>query len=591
MISSVIFVLLFILLISGMLLYPRNEKNENIVVAVPAVLFMAFCLQAAWTFGVYKLSIEVDLLSSMAGLFLGNGIIWLRIVQKKQFQHWTYKWKDIVCLLFPILLVVIEAFHMFSGTLRLSYANDDAQAFYSMAMQIVRGKGLRVHNNAYFNAYLNALLIEIAEPWIRVVDYVKVFIVGDILMHLLEVGMFYSVLSRICRTKVMRYVYPVICILYFLGYPTFSFMSGNFVYWSTGGVLLLYLIYALIGLQYRWDERRVYYLMLVLGIWGSIACNRLYVVINTAIAVGVVFCIIIEKKEMLIKRNQKMIFGGSIIGIGIIFALFHEQVWNLLLRICASLQADGFGYTSLYKEYILFIPVIICMIVYGYRKKTSCHVVTITGLLIVAMTVGMLWLCLQAQISVYYYYKIYYCLWIVMWLMVAVVLDVMIQEKRGIYAGIYMIFLICLAINQLGEKGETDDDNFFRLYHDNLKGFQRDYASEEMLQQGRYTSSELLEDYQYLIDHYDSEKICFLSDSGNYMQGRWFAAILNSNEWVCYSDYSSVVEYYLSGADSYTYIVMGKQSGIYGESCELLNDTNIEYEDDLIVVVKTNSQY
>lgn len=590
MINSGVFVLLFILLATGMLLYPRNDKKENIVVAIPVILLMALCLQAAWAFGLYELAVEVDLLSSMAGLVVGDIVIWLGIVRKKQIQHWTYEWIDIVCLLFPVLLVVIEAVHMFSDTLRLSYINDDAQAFFSMAMQIVRGKKLGTYNNAYLNAYVNAILIEIAEPWIRVVDYVKVFIVGDILMHLLEIGIFYSVLSKTSRTKEMRYVYPIICIFYFLGYPTFSFMSGNFVYWSTGGVLFLYLIYALIGLQHNWKERSVYYLMLVLGVWGSIACNRLYAVINTIVVLGVVCCIIIEKKEMLIKRNQKMIFGGSIMSIGIIFALFHEQVWNLLLRICASLQADGFGYTSLYKEYILFIPVIICMIVYGYRKKISCYVVTITGLLIVAITVGMLWLCLQAQISVYYYYKIYYCLWIVMWLMAAVVLDVMIQEKRGIYAGIYMIFLICLAVNQLGEKSETDDNNFFRLYHDNLKGFQRNYAGQEMLQQGRYTPSELLDDYQYLIDYYGSDQVCFVSDYGNYMQGRWFAAIVGTEEFYFLDNFPEVVNSYLAGNTLYPYIVMGKQSGIYGESCELLNDKNIEYEDNLIVVVKTNCQ-
>lgn len=573
-----------------MLLYPRNEKKENIVVVIPVVLLMAFCLQAAWAFGLYKLAVEVDLLSSMAGLFLGNGIIWLEIVRKKQIQHWTYEWRDIVCLLFPVLLVVIEAFHMFSGTLRLSYANDDAQAFFAMTMQIVRGKGLGVYNNAYLNAYLNALLIEIASPWIRVVDYVKVFIVGDILMHLLEIGIVYSVLSKTSRTKEMRYVYPIICIFYFLGYPTFSFMSGNFVYWSTGGVLFLYLIYALIGLQHNWKERSVYYLMLVLGVWGSIACNRLYAVINTIVVLGVVCCIIIEKKEMLIKRNQKMIFGGSIMGIGIIFALFHEQVWNLLLRICASLQADGFGYTSLYKEYILFIPVIICMIVYGYRKKIDCYVVEIAGILIFAITVGMLWLCLKTQVSVYYYYKIYYCLWIVMWLMTAVVLDVLIQERHEFYCGIYIAFLICLTVNQFGTKVETDDYNFFRLYRDNLKCFQRDYASQELQQQGRYTPPELLDDYQYLINHFDSNELCFVSDYGNYMQGRWFLAIVGAESYYFFDSFPEVVASYLAGNSLYPYIVMGKQSGIYGESCELLNDKNIEYEDDLIVVVKTNCQ-
>lgn len=589
MIESIIFIISFMWVAAGLLLYPRREQRENVVTIIPVVVLTILCIQMIGVLILEKLSIAITLKSSMWILILVGSGLWLGIIRRKKFQALICPWRDVLLLGLAMMIVLMEAFHMFAGVSRLSYRNDDAQAFFGMAQQVVRGKTLQgLYNGTYFNAYMNALLIELGQPWLRMVDTYKMFILGDVLIHLLEIGIFYSVLAKLCRQKAVRCFLPVICLFYFLGYPTYSFMSGNFIYWSTGGVLFLYLIYSLIGLQNRWEERWCYYGMLAFGIFGSVVCNRLYAIINPLCMLFALFCIIMEKKHLLVGKSRKLVFSLVLAVVGVVVVLSHNRIWNLLMLICERLQDDGANYAVLYKEIVLFIPVVICLVVYGYRNKIASPIVGVISVPVILISAGMLWLCVQKYISVYYYYKIYYCLWIVMWLMAVTVLDTLIQEGHGFYVLSYASFVICLALNQPLVESETGDNNYFLMYRDNLKCFQMDYAGQELQQSGRYTPRKLLDDYQYLADQYCADGICFLSDSGNYMQGRWFATILNSSEEVYYSIYSSVVEYYLSGAVPYSYIVMGKQSGIYGESIALLNDINIEYEDEMIVVVRTN---
>lgn len=588
MIESVIFIVSYIWVMIGFLLYPRREKKENVITAIPIVTLTILCIQMIGAFILQKFSFAIDLKSAIWVLILVGSVVWIKILRKRKLQLLICPWNDALLMGLSVLIVLVEAYHMFLGISRLSYRNDDAQTFFAMAQQVVRGKTLQgLYNGTYFNAYMNALLIELGQPWLRTVDAYKMFILGDILMHLLEIGMLYSVMAKICRQKQIRYFFPVVCLFYFLGYPTYSFMNGNFVYWSTGGVLFLYLVYSLVGLQNSWRERWHYYGILALGIFGSVVCNRLYAVINSVCALFAVLCIIIGKRHLLVRTSQKLTFAAILAVGGVIVALFYNRIWNLLMLICERLQDDGASYTVLYKEIVLFIPVVICLVVYGYRGKIASAVAEIIGVPVVVITAAMLWLCVQKYISVYYYYKIYYCFWIIMWLMTVTVLDVLIQERKGIYVGIYVSFLICLALSQPIVESEVGENNFFRLYKNNLKYFQMDYSSQELQQSGRYTSTELLDDYQYLLDHYQMNEIGFLSDYGNYMQGRWFSAILGCNVSLFYSDYERMVIDYLNNVEI-SYFVMGKQSGIYGASIALLNDYNIVYEDELIVVVRTN---
>ena len=68
------------------------------------------------------------------------------------------------------------------------------------------------------------------------------------------------------------------------------------------------------------------------------------------------------------------------------------------------------------------------------------------------------------------------------------------------------------------------------------------------------------------------------------MQGRWFSTILGKFDNVAYENYEQFMNEYLWMNNAF--IVMGKQSNIYGQTQYLYDKSQIAYEDDFIVMVR-----
>ena len=262
--------------------------------------------------------------------------------------------------------------------------------------------------------------------------------------------------------------------------------------------------------------------------------------------------------------------------------------------ISAKLSEEGYAYSSLYKQFVLFIPILILLFVYVYVEKKRAHLLFDIAVSVMMIAAGMYWLCSQGYISNYYFYKIYYCLWIMAWLLVTMHLDILIEQHQLIYSGIYGSVIVCLALlqignsenNYLGKWSATAEINgdFFDLYENNLSYFELDYASEALETAGRYSPPELLDTYEYIWENYKDDTIWFLSDHGNYMQGRWFSTILGKFDNIAYENYEQFMNEYLWMNNAF--IVMGKQSNIYGQTQYLYDKSQIAYEDDFIVMVR-----
>ena len=90
--------------------------------------------------------------------------------------------------------------------------------------------------------------------------------------------------------------------------------------------------------------------MLAFGIFGSVVCNRLYAIINPLCMLFALFCIIMEKKHLLVGKSRKLVFSLVLAVVGVVVVLSHNRIWNLLMLICERLQDDGANYAVLYKK-------------------------------------------------------------------------------------------------------------------------------------------------------------------------------------------------------------------------------------------------
>lgn len=591
MLESFFFVVSWFSFFIGLLiLYLKKEKDLNLLATMPVICITVLGVQSIGAMSCKIAGVDVSIMSTSVILCLCAVGVWsFLFTQGKIKIQIIFSIRDVILLLIPILLVFLEAYHMFSSELNLVYLNDDAYAFFNNAVWVTRSKNV---SGMYFDAYIGAMFIQFFSPWLSEVEWYKAFILSDIFMHVLEAWMFYGLYKKVCKRKEMDFLFPVIGVLYFLGYPTFSFMRGNFVYWSTGAVLLMYMIYILIGLSEKHVFRKYDIVMLAIGLFANMICNKLYIVINTVIVIVLFLYILMRRKRSSI--NKKIIVALVILSVGfVIFYVYFKTFWNSSFAgILELLKAYGYNYRALYQDFLLFIPIYLYALsnVFSNKQfiilKKAWEMITIICLLLYFLN------C-KEMISVYYYYKMYYILWMISWMLAASVIDQLFAQKKQFVVGIYGMILLCFGKDFFVNKEEenvdnwmltaTQEKNFFNLYANNLQYFSLDYKDENLINSGRYITQSKLEACEYILNYLKEDMMIFYTDAGNYMEGRWISAITGQYEVVLYEDYGTYVASYAS--IGYQKAAFDKNSTVYEELRSLYSKEDVLYENDDIVVL------
>ncbi len=504
MLISGITVLLFAVSVLGLLLYPKTEGKMNgikiIVMGTMAILcYLSFCAAVCKMVGIF-----VGLPSTCVSLGILDVFLIAGMIRKKKVQKLFWRISDIISLVLLSAFVLWITLHIFTPGLALQYHNVDAAEHFSAAVDLMkRGTWGSL---IYFSAYIDAMFIALFEPILTQALYFKAFIIADIFMHLLEMWVFYYLLLTISDKKIMRIAAPIFSVGYFFGYPAYSYMEGNFVYWSNGVVIFMLMIYALILIERDRKLWRYSIPLLLLGSYGNLCCNKLYVPINTLALMAVVFIIVLErqKKQIYKKRMIQVAVGGcAAVGAAGIACLI---LWEERLReVLDSLIVPGGIYSAMYADVIFFLPALFYVCYYVFAKKKGSKVVSTVSVCMLVVAVGMYILWYNHWMSNYYYNKIYYNLWLCGWLLIATALVIM--AERGKMAGFFsyagMAVLVCwITLSDYDVKvaevhadynGEYATTQLFSIYNYNRNLMLSDYEEERI-------SDLTLDVFHYAID-------------------------------------------------------------------------------------------
>ena len=121
------------------------------------------------------------------------------------------------------------------------------------------------------------------------------------------------------------------------------------------------------------------------------------------------------------------------------------------------------------------------------------------------------------------------------------------------------------------------------MYAYNLNLFNQNYRNQELLNQGRYIDKSRLESCKYILENLNENEMVFYCDAGNYMEGRWIAAIAKQRTEVLYVNYKSVIKNYVNAG--YTKAGFDKNTSVYVEMKDYLQKENILYENKNILVL------
>lgn len=485
-----------------------------------------FCYQAFAALIFSKTGIPVSLSTTTAVMFLAAAFLWGYAIKKRRLQKVKFRLADILCLVLLAVFVGWLSLHMFTPELRLSYVNSDPANHFKNAMGIVQGNKL---GSIYFAAYIDAMFIELFAPFLTVTVYYKAFILADISMHILEIWMFYVLAVTISNRKICRFFAPVFAVGYFFGYPAYSYMTGGFVYWGIGVMILMFMIYALLLLE-RHPEQRVFSMgLLLLGLYANSCCNKLFIPVNYAamfVAMFVLVCQMRRREE--ISKKHFLLFLGVVAAGGLLAAVFFFSRWDSVAHMLEYVQVVGGTYRSMYVDLIFFVPALIFVFYEVFFARGRSKMLVVLSLCMIGMTIAMYVLWYQYLMSTYYYYKIYYNLWLLGWLLGIMALDIMAEKKQlpafasyfGLVAGLAVITLSNYDVNTWNHNIDYNygfvPKNVFYLYRYNADSVLTDYAKYEI-------SPRIMDVFAYAVKENETEKVVILSDNDIYRY--WFNAM------------------------------------------------------------------
>lgn len=488
-------------------------------------MMLIFCYLSFMAFLYDKIGVGVKLGTTCISLALADAVLWGSMIKEKRIQKLFFRWSDIFSVILVSAFVLLISMHMFTPKLRLAYINTDPANHFNMAMQIVKTGKL---DGMYFSAYVDAIFIQVLSPFLTAGNYYKAFIVADIFMHVLEICMFYVLALTISDRKIVRVFAPIFAIGYFFGYPAYSYMTGGFVYWGIGVMILILIVYALILVE-RYPKLQKYtYVMLFFAAYANSCCNRLFVLVNYfALFVALVAFLLKGRKNLINKKT--VITGVVLLAFTAVAALLFINFWGSLDKIFAYVQVPGWCYSSMYGDLIFFIPVMVTVCFYALIKGEYSKTVSIMGICMIICTVGMYILTYHSLMTFYYYYKIYYNLWLFGWLFAVMALEIMADKKQLTGYFSYAALIVMIA-------GLTLTNYDYNMWHHNAN-YNGEYATKNLFSLYRYNMDSLLTDYKdyarsetkimdvyiYAVEELEDENIpALITDQASYC---WFDAM------------------------------------------------------------------
>ena len=517
---SIVYVATFAALLGGIVYCPKTEGRINGVKILVMGMMGVLCAQTVAARVLGLLHIRVGCLSISVILLIFAAAFWI-LIWKRGRQVLFWRRADVACVLCLLICVCAVCVRCYGFDLRLQDLNGDAARYFSDAMEIVRTGGIP---EQHFSTLMAALIIEVLSPVLSELLYYKAFLLADMFLHMLEISMLYMLILTVSERKLVRILAPVFSVAYFWGYPVNNYVTGGFMPWSGGVMLLMLVLYA---------------------------------------------ALLVEKKRFSWKYSAAVPILAVLVG----FGCDQWFVWE-------PVSATGNEvYSSMYADLIFFVPVFLYVLYHVFGKKRSWKVPGILCICMLLYTIGLYTVWYRGGISLGGYYKSYYYLWMLGWILSAQAMDVA-EESRELaeafsYAGLIGV-LTLLAVFDVGNgpSGPYVTQNLFALYRYNSEQIQRDYA------EWRFTDEEM-EAYDYVFAQKRTAAI-LTEDAG---REKWFDAVTandSSHSSFIGKEFPDALQTLVARGPEYA--VVWKDDGVYEEHQEYFAGIMAVFENESVVV-------
>ncbi len=565
------FLFSFIMCWTGCILFPKTSKM-NAIVGIMLSYMTVLCFGAAGALVLQLFHIDISLKNCGGVYFILALCIWGYIIYRRELQKLECRKWDIIGLLVGAFIVGGIALHIFTIYLHLNYHNSiDPSSHYYMAMGTIRGQSV---SGMYFSQLHNAMLMSMIIPFLPETWSYKAFIFADCFQTLMQFYFAYAFMIYLCRAKKKKYLPILMAVLYWLGYPLYSFAGGAYVYWAMGATLVLYVIWLLDVYARRKDLRKLCLPLVLLGCFSIAVC---YVQFLPATMLAVIlvmgYCSLAENGQRLEKRQIQKI--GIALGMALLVAGagYYIIFYSRGLRVFDALS--GGRNTSKNLEMVISIP-IIYYVVYKKAKEKRWNAYLISFLSFVTVQVVLTLMASLNMVSSYYLFKDYFIFWAFLFIILLSDGNAITGKMKG-YLKHYLIAAAIFLMFLYTPVKELENDTLFSLdnsiYRHNAVLFKMESFRESFVESNMDLIEYIAENYEY-----PKEKVALIGTNEIMGTCAWYAGI--SGQYIYYyAPFLEVekIEQFLSDRDA-DYIVIFYGSTAYEEQKEYFESFEKVYE-------------
>ncbi len=447
---SLIYILISLITITIFIVLKKTNKKENIVlwIILSIILLMCFNIFVTLIFSIIKIKSTLTNLS-IAQIILIIPMI-RQIILKREIQKFYIKKYDIIISILLLILIVIIAIKQYGFPFNIKYIITDGSVHYLATIKFYNESDLL--SNAKFDgvsnfstfmtgAYVNCgIFLKSLSSFITIKNYYTIFVIFDLVVLFLSGELFYLLISQKLHKKSEYILAYIFTIIYILGYPLNSTLSG-FCYLSLGLDIILAIM---LMIKYIKKGQNITIMLslslLTLGIFFSY-----YFFVPVVYLAIFIFLIknINNKKEKILKLNNVLDITYILIFpaiLGMYYFFLKEIFTGYYVLPNKAISIDGTIYSNVITNFIIFIPLILIYIIHEIKYKKNNF--NINMLCLEIIFIMCLWIGKENnKVSNYYFFKSYYLLWI---LTISISFYSIILLKRKIKQSTIIIFSLVI---------------------------------------------------------------------------------------------------------------------------------------------------
>ena len=499
---SLLFTILQIILLIMFLKIKKTDKKENITLWITISIIILMCLNIFITLILNTMKIKSNLINLSIVYIIIIGVMIYNIIRTKEKQQYYVKKQDIIATLIILIITSAVTYCQYKIPFNIKYTITDGAVHYNAMVNfyeksdLLKTVNLENFNTFMTGAYVNSgILLKSLSSVITLKDYFSVFVIFDVLLFFMAGEIFYFLIKKEkCSKK--EWIFSIcFALVYMLGYPLNSLLSG-FSYLSLGlDIILMIMIFIK---KYLKSEKVILINCMALLMLGLFFSYYYFVpIVYATVLIMLILQFRQEKRKININDIIKFIYICIIPSILGIFYMFIKEMFDKKYNIPTEvLKISGDIYQNFISNITLFIPFIIYYFINKNTRKQDIESKILFVLTFLFMSIMFIGNKID-YVSNYYFYKLYYIFWIpVVYLSYNGILELINSKKlKQIISNIVLIIYFGgLVTSIISNKNLM----FWDIYYQNYKTIFSD--------RGLSYGNEFLDILQFYNDNLKNEK-------------------------------------------------------------------------------------